>query len=155
MSGLDALVVSVGGGGLVAGTAAAAQLLQPGCAVYGVEPEGADTMWRSLQNGCPQQLQQIQTIADSLAAPNASARTFTLCQEYASGVVRVSDQQIRAAGRTLFRTMKLAVEPAAAATIAALSGPLNKQLRGQQIGVVLCGSNLTETEFAAFVESAR
>ena len=148
---LDALVVSVGGGGLCAGTAAAARFIEPRCAVYGVEPEGADTMCRSLESGRPERLEHVRTIADSLAAPGAADRTFTLCREYARAVVRVSDDEIREAGRRLFRSMKLAVEPAAAAAVAAVLGPLKQELRGNRVGVVLCGSNLTETEFAAYV----
>ncbi|MEJ0043984.1 MAG: pyridoxal-phosphate dependent enzyme [Rhizomicrobium sp.] len=70
---LDAVIVPVGGGGLLAGIAAAVKQLRPQCAVYGVEPVGADTMYRSFQAGTPQEIAKIDTIADSLGSPTALA----------------------------------------------------------------------------------
>jgi threonine dehydratase len=69
VDGLDAVIVPIGGGGLCAGIASAVKLLRPGTAVYGVEPEGADTMHRSFRAKAPQAIDQVRTIADSLGAP--------------------------------------------------------------------------------------
>jgi threonine dehydratase len=147
---LDVLVVAVGGGGLLAGSAAALHHLRPGCAVHGVEPNGADTMARSLESGTPQGLHGT-TIADSLAAPAASERTLALCRRFARSVVRVDDAAILAALRALFHTMKLAVEPAAAAALAGALGPLRQEVQGKRVGVVVCGSNLEPRAYADFL----
>ncbi len=144
---LDVMVLAVGGGGLCGGVAAAMHLLQPTCAVYGVEPFGADTMARSLAAGEPQRLQGV-TIADSLAAPHACERTLALCRRFSRGVVTVDDAAILSALRELFLSMKLAVEPAAAAALAGVHGPLREHVRGKRVGVVVCGSNIEPRAYA-------
>ncbi len=70
---MDAVIVPIGGGGLCAGIAAAVKQLQPHCAVYGVEPTGADTMLRSLASGKIESIDKVRTIADSLGAPYTTA----------------------------------------------------------------------------------
>jgi threonine dehydratase len=147
---LDVLVVAVAGGGLCAGAAAAMHVVQPECAVFGVEPSGADTMARSIEAGTLQRLQGT-TIADSLAAPYASERTLQLCRAFSRGIVRVDDAEILDALRALFSTMKLAVEPAAAAALAAVRGPLRDRIRGKRVGIVLCGSNIDPDAYAHFL----
>jgi threonine dehydratase len=148
---LDALVVAVGGGGLLAGSAAALHALAPACAVHGVEPSTADTMAHSLETGTPQPLRGT-TIADSLAAPYASTRTLALCRRFSRGVVRVDDAAILGALGTLFTTLKLAVEPAAAAALAALLGPLRPLAGGaQRIGLIVCGSNIDPRTYATLL----
>jgi len=147
---LDLMVVAVGGGGLCGGCAAATHHAQPACHVYGVEPKGADTMARSLAAGAPQHLEGV-TIADSLAAPYASDRTFLICRELARGVVTVEDSEIVEALRVLFCQIKLAVEPAAAAGLAGLLGPLREFARGKRVGLVVCGSNIEARAYAGFL----
>lgn len=146
---LDCVVVPIGGGGLAAGVATALKRLQPHCRVIGVEPEGADTMHRSFAEGSPQSIDQVRTIADSLGAPHAAPYTFGLCRRFIDQLVRVSDDQLRASMALLFREMKLAVEPAGAATTAALVGPLADRLRGQRVGLIICGTNTDLSTFAA------
>ena len=73
---LDAVIIPIGGGGLCAGVAAAIKLLRPRCLVFGVEPEGADSMRRSLEAGSPQSIDAVRTIADSLGAPYAAPYSF-------------------------------------------------------------------------------
>ena len=72
VSDLDAVIIPIGGGGLCAGMATAVKLLRPECKVFGVEPKGADTMYRSFVAGKPQSIERVQTIADSLGAPTRS-----------------------------------------------------------------------------------
>ena len=119
---LDAVVVSCGGGGLMSGVSAAVKLINPACKVYGVEPEGADSM--------------------SLAPPMALPFGFTLCREYVDELVRVSDEEICAGLVILQEDAKLAVEPAAGAAIAAAFGPLRKRVSGQRVGIIICGANI-------------
>ncbi len=150
---LDAVIVPIGGGGLCAGVARAVKLLQPGCAVYGVEPEGADTMHRSFAAGRPESIDRVRTIADSLGAPYALPYSFSLCQAHVDELVKISDQDMVAAMRLMFEDAKLAVEPAGAAATAALCGPLAERLRGRRVGVVVCGANIDPVTFTELLRS--
>lgn len=148
---LDAVIVSVGGGGLAGGFASAIKRVYPNCRVYGVEPEGADAMHRSFASGHPETILP-NTIADSLAPPMTLPYSFNLCRNNIDALARVSDDAICQAMALLFRDMKLAVEPACAAATAALTGPLREELSGQKVGVVLCGSNIDRRSFSALLE---
>lgn len=144
---LEAVIVSVGGGGLIGGVAAAVKQMNPKCAVYGVEPEGADGMSRSMAAGHPVTLDQVSTIADSLGPPMALPLGHALCAAYVDGMVKVSDDAI-CAGMVVFQQeAKLAVEPAAGAAMAGLLGPLRAQLVGKRVGVILCGANIDAATF--------
>ena len=149
---LDAVIVPIGGGGLCAGVSAAIKLLQPGCRVYGVEPEGAETMHRSFATGQVESLDKVQTIADSLGAPYTAPYSLAVCQQNVDQLVMIDDGQIQEAMGHLFRSMKLACEPAGAATTAALLGPLRDTLRGKRVGLIVCGSN---TDLQTFAKQAR
>jgi threonine dehydratase len=148
---LDAVVVAVGGGGLCAGIAAAVKQMRPECVVYAVEPEGADTLFRSFQSGQPESIDRVRTIADSLGAPHAAPYSLALCQRFVDEVVLVDDDAICRAMALLFSEMKLACEPAGAAALAAVCGPLRERLTGRRVGVVVCGSNIDVSTFAAQV----
>ena len=139
---LDAVVVSVGGGGLISGIAAAVKAINPACRVYGVEPEGADSMSQSLASGAPVTIPQVNTIADSLAPPMALPFGHALCAVYVDDVVTVSDDAICAGMVVLQQAAKLAVEPAAGAAMAGAFGPLRGQLAGRRVGVIVCGANI-------------
>lgn len=145
---LDAIIVPVGGGGLIAGMSAAIKQAKPECQVFGVEPEGADSMSRSFAAGAPQRLERIQTIADSLGAPMALPYSFDLCRRFVDEIVLISDDEMRDAMRLLFFGMKLAVEPACAAATAGLVGPLRKRLAGKRVGVIACGANIDVATYA-------
>jgi len=148
---LDAVIVSVGGGGLAAGFASAVKCLDPDCTVYGVEPAGADSMHRSFASGRPETIKP-NTIADSLAPPMTLPYSFNLCRNNIDRLVTVNDDAICRAMALLFRDMKLAVEPACAAATAALTGPLREELSGKKVGVVLCGSNIDWRTFSVLLE---
>ncbi len=145
----DSVIVSVGGGGLIGGIANAIKQLRPECEVIGVEPEGADTMHRSFAAGEPRSTEKVTTIADSLGAPFATPYSFGLCQQYVDRLVMINDVQIRKAMGLLFKAMKIAVEPACAASTAALFGPLRDSLRGKSVVLVMCGSNIDWSTFSA------
>jgi len=144
----DAVVVAVGGGGLIGGISNALKQLRPTCEVIGVEPEGADSMHRSIAAGTPQSIESVDTIADSLGAPFALPFSFELCRQNVDRLCTVSDDQIRRAMGFLFESMKMAVEPACAATTAAVLGPLREELRGKKVVLVFCGSNIDWPTFA-------
>ena len=152
---LDAVSVPIGGGGLCAGVAAALKQAQPRCQVFGVEPEGANTMARSLAAGSPQAIDAVRTIADSLGAPHAAPYSFDLCRRFVDAVVLVDDDALRRAMLLLFRSAKLAVEPAGAAATAALCGPLLDRLRGRRVALIVCGSNIDAPTFSRHLADAR
>lgn len=139
---LDAVIVPIGGGGLCAGIATAVKHLHPACKVYGVEPEGADSMTRSFASGKPESIDKVRTIADSLGAPHAAPYSFALCREAVDRIVTVTDRQLADTMKTMFEEMKLALEPAGASATAAAMGPLRGELQGKRTGIIVCGSNI-------------
>jgi threonine dehydratase len=151
VAGLDAVIVPIGGGGLIAGVAAAVKRLQPAALVFGVEPEGAPSMYRSFASGKPEAIDKVRTIADSLGAPYALPQSFALARANVDEIVLIDDDAMRRAMAVIFREMKLAVEPAGAAATAALAGPLRERLRGKRVGLVVCGSNIDIATFAKHV----
>lgn len=138
----DTLVVPIGGGGLIGGIANAVKQLRPDCEIIGVEPVGADTMYRSRAMGAPQSIEKVETIADSLGAPFAMPYSFALTEANVDRLVLVDDMQLRRTMGFLFQAMKIAVEPACAASTAALLGPLRQELEGKRVVLVMCGSNI-------------
>ena len=139
---LDAVVVSVGGGGLMSGVSAAVKAINPECKVYGVEPVGADSMSKSITFGEPITLSSIDTIADSLSPPMALPFGFQLCKKNIDKIVLVNDDEICSGMTLLMEEGKLAVEPAAGAVMAGIIFRLREQLIGKKIGLVVCGSNI-------------
>ena len=152
---LEAVVIPIGGGGLIGGMACAFKQISPGCRVIGVEPEGADTMHRSFQAGSPQSIPKVQTIADSLGAPMALPYSFGLARDHVDRLVRIRDDEMLQAMALLYDALKIAVEPAGAAATAAIMGPLCKELDGKRVGVIACGANIGESAFANFVTQGR
>ena len=144
----DAVIVPVGGGGLIGGVANAVKQLRPDCAVIGVEPQGADSMHRSIAAGEPRSIDAVNTIADSLGAPFAMSYSFELCRQYVDRFVLVDDSELREAMGILYERLRIAIEPACAASTAALLGPLRRELRGKTVVLVFCGSNLDWDTFA-------
>jgi len=150
-SDLDAVVVAVGGGGLISGVAAAVKLKNNNCKVYGVEPIGANSMGQSMQVGKPITLDSVNTIADSLAPPMALPFSYSVCKKFVDEFVTVTDNQI-CAGLTLFQEEgKLAVEPAAGAVLAGAIWPLRKKLTGKRIGLVICGANIDAQSYESYL----
>lgn len=139
---LEAVVVAVGGGGLAGGLAAAIKSINPACAVLGVEPKGADAMRQSFEKGHPVTLQTVKTIADSLAPPMSLPFSFGLCHEYLDDLVTLADEDICNAMVLMQEEAKLAVEPAAAAALAAVFGPYRERLASKKVGVIVCGANI-------------
>ncbi|MGA5757119.1 threo-3-hydroxy-L-aspartate ammonia-lyase [Nonomuraea bangladeshensis] len=144
---LDALVVPIGGGGLIAGSATAAKGLLPGVRVIGVEPDAGDDTRRSLAAGERVSIPIPRTIADGMAAEIPGELTFSINRRLVDEVVLVSDDEIRQAMRTAFERMKTVVEPSGATPLAALlAGRLGEPPR--RIGVIVSGGNVDVGRFA-------
>lgn len=139
---LDAVIVPVGGGGLMAGIASAVKHLQPNCKVIGVEPTQARGMADSIAKGEPLDSVSLNSIADSLSAPMHLPLSFALNQQHVDEFVQVTDDQMRSAMRLMFTELKLAVEPACAAAMAALQGPLLESMSGKRVALIACGTNI-------------
>ncbi|HEX6120972.1 MAG TPA: pyridoxal-phosphate dependent enzyme, partial [Dongiaceae bacterium] len=153
--GLDAVVVAVGGGGLASGMARAIKLLQPTCAIYGVEPVGAPSMRRSFDTGAPVKLDRIDTIADSLAPPMSLPYGFELARAHMDDIVLIDDEAMCAGIALLQAEARLAVEPAAAAAVAAAMGPLRDRLAGKRTCFVICGTNIDAESYGRLLERGR
>jgi threonine dehydratase len=141
---LDALLVSVGGGGLIGGIAA---WLQGRIAVIGVEPELAPTLTHALAAGEPVDAPAGGIAADSLAPRRVGALAFQIAQRHVERTVLVSDDAIRDAQRTLWRVLRIVAEPGGAAALAALLSGALTFAPGQTVGVLLCGANTTAVKF--------
>ncbi len=150
---VGSIVVPVGGGGLVSAVAAAAAAVRPGVAVWGVEPEGADAMRRSLEAGAAVHLDSMRTVADGLAAPMAGVLNYALVAAHARGVVTVSDQQIVEAMRLLLERTKLLAEPAGAAGLAALLAGRIPLPGDAPVVVVVSGGNVDLETLARLVSA--
>ena len=145
------IVIPVGGGGLSSGIAAAVAASGSEAAVWGVEPEGAPAMSRSLEAGEAIRLDSVDTIADGLAAPMAGVLNHAILAEHARGVVLVSDEEIVSALELLLERTKLLVEPAGAA---ALAGLLSRRIPvegGAPVVVVLSGGNIGLAQLASIL----
>lgn len=149
--GLDALILPVGGGGLAGGVSTMMRAVQSDCRIFGIEPEGADSMTRSFAAGHPVTLERVATIADSLGPPMSLPYSYGLCRAGIDEMLTITDDAIAKAVALLFHGLKLAVEPAAAIATAALAGPLRERLAGKRVGLILCGTNIDAAGHAALM----
>ncbi|MEO8287072.1 MAG: threonine/serine dehydratase [Chloroflexota bacterium] len=140
-----AVVVPIGGGGLISGIATAVKGRNPAVRVFGVEPEGAPTMFNSLAAGHATHLERVSTIADGLAAPFAGEWTYSIVRDLVDDVVLISDEEIAAAVPILVQSAKVVPEPAGAAVLGALLAgriPLDTLPAGAPVVVIVSGGNL-------------
>ena len=139
---VDAVVVGVGVGGLISGIATAIKSNDPGTKVIGVEPEGASAISQSLIRGEVVYLDQMNTVADGLAAPFAGEHTLAHVQRYVDDVVLVSDEAIIEAMADILERCKVVAEPAAAATLAALQTGKATFPERSKVVCILSGGNV-------------
>jgi len=147
---LDALLVCLGGGGLISGCAVAAKHQCPAIEIWGVEPESGNDTQRSLALGQIVQIETPKTIADGAQTQSSGQLTFPVIQRLVAGVVTVTDTQLVEAMRFFAERMKMVVEPTgclAAAALFSRSAGL-PDLRGQRVGVILSGGNVDVRRFA-------
>jgi threonine dehydratase len=151
---LDALVVPLGGGGLISGCATIARSLQPNIRIFGVEPEAGNDYWLSRRAGYRVEIASPDTIADGLRTTKPGVHTFPIVQSLVEDVLLVSDDEIRDALRFLLTRMKIVVEPSGAVGVAALlQAKLPAGLR--RVGVVLSGGNVDLKVLAELSEEKR
>jgi threonine dehydratase len=149
---LVAVVVPIGGGGLISGIATAVKGAAPDVRVIGVEPELSPAMHVALEAGEPVPVEP-RSVADGLSAPFAGENTLAICRELVDDLVLVSEEQIRAAMRFVYERAKLACEPAGAVSTAALlAGKLDVDLAGTTVAVVSGGNVAPQTAVAILAE---
>ena len=141
MPDVEAVIVPIGGGGLISGVAFAIKTLRPEIKVYGVQSSGAPSMATSLQEGAIQHLNNVSTIADGIAVKEPGVNTFELCNRYVDEVVTVSDEEIAAAILALIEQQKLVAEGAGAVSVAAAM--FNKvPIKGKKTVCFVSGGNI-------------
>jgi threonine dehydratase len=149
---LDALLVCVGGGGLVSGCAVAAQARSPGVEVWGVEPEAGNDVQQSLARGEIVHIDTPRTIADGAQTQACGQLTFPVMQRLLKGVLTVSDVQLVSSMRFFAERMKMVVEPTGCLAAAALlEGAID--LRGRRVGVILSGGNVDLAVYAQLLQA--
>jgi threonine dehydratase len=136
---LDALVIPIGGGGLISGSSIAAHALRPGIRIFGVEPERGNDTLLSLRAKQRIGIPLPETIADGLRAAKPGALTFPIVQNHVEDIVLVGDSEIRDAMNFLLTRMKILVEPSGAASAAAV---LQRKIPAKRVGVILSGGNV-------------
>jgi len=148
---LEAVVVSVGGGGLLAGTALAVKSRRPEVKVFGVQSAGAPAMYESFRQGCWQESGPACTLADGIAVCRPGRLTFELISRYVDELVTVDDEEIARAITMLLERSKMVVEGAGAAGLAAL---LQRRisLPGANVAVVISGGNIDINTVSILIE---
>ena len=137
---VDTLVVSIGGGGLIAGVAQAAKLLKPDIRIIGVEAAGCPMMWTSRQQQKIVKLENVKTIVPILAARSTEAINFALTEQYVDEIVLDPEDQVEASAREVWASTGLAIELGAATAVAAVTRRCFVTNPDEKIAVVLCGS---------------
>jgi len=141
---IDTLLVSVGGGGLIAGIAA---WYRGRIKIIGVEPFAAPMLAKALAAGRPVDAEAGGLAADSLAPRRVGERVFPIARNFVQGVVLVTDDAIADAQRALWQTLRIVAEPGGAAAFSALSSGAYRPEKGERVGVVICGGNTTAVRF--------
>ncbi len=144
MNDVDAVVVAIGGGGLISGVACAIKSLNPEVKVYGVQAEGAPSMYESIKEGKIKTLKRVSTIADGIQVKEPGKLTFEYVQKYVDDIVTVSEDEISAAILALIEKQKMVAEGAGAAPLAAvLAGKL--PVKGKKVVCIVSGGNIDVT----------
>ena len=141
---LDAVLVPIGGGGLISGIAYTLKTLKPSVKVYGVQASGAPSMKNSVEHGKIEQLSAVATIADGIAVKRPGDLTYELCTKYVDGIVSVSDDEISAAILALMEKHKLIAEGAGAVGVAAAMFK-KVDLQGKKAVCLVSGGNIDVT----------
>lgn len=145
MKDADAIVVPVGGGGLISGVAFAVKSLNPNIKVYGVQAAGAPSMVNSLADGKIETLPSVSTIADGIAVKEPGVNTFKYCSQYVDKVVSVTDDQVSAAILALIEKQKMIAEGAGAVSLAAVMFNKIPDIAGKKVVCLISGGNIDVT----------
>lgn len=140
----DAVIVPIGGGGLISGVAFTIKSLNPNIKIYGVQAAGAPSMYNSVKHGKIEQLSGVSTIADGIAVKEPGENTFHYCSKYVDEIVTVTDDEISAAILALIEQQKMISEGAGATSVAAAM--FNKvPIQGKKVVCLLSGGNIDVT----------
>lgn len=141
----DAIVVPVGGGGLIAGLAFAVKSLNPSIKVYGVQSAGAPSMLNSLEHHKLEALASVSTIADGIAVKEPGKSTYEMCSKYVDKIVSVTDDQVSAAILALIEKQKMIAEGAGAVSLAAVMFNKIPDIKGKKVVCLISGGNIDVT----------
>lgn len=148
---IDAIIVPVGGGGLISGVAYTAKQIRPSVKVYGVQVAGAPSMYNSVKDGKIGCLDSVHTIADGIAVKQPGENTFHLVKEYVDDIVLVTDDEISSAILALIEKQKMIAEGAGAAAVAAAM--FHKlPIRGKRVISIVSGGNIDVTSLSRVIE---
>ena len=149
---VDAVVVPIGGGGLIAGVAYTIKQVNPNCKVYGVQATGAPSMEQSIIDGEIETLSKVQTIADGIAVKTPGDLTFDIVSKYVDGIFTVTDDEIALAILTLLEQQKLIAEGAGAVPVAAVMNGKIPDIAGKKVCCLVSGGNIDVTILSRVVE---
>lgn len=147
---LDVLLVCLGGGGLLAGSALSARALSPECRVYGVEPEAGNDGQRSFRTGSIVHIDTPRTIADGAQTQHLGTLTFPIIRRDVTDILTASDEQLVEAMRFFAERMKMVVEPTGCLGFAAARG-IGNELAGRRVGIIVSGGNIDLARYGAFL----
>jgi threonine dehydratase len=148
---IDAVVVPIGGGGLISGIAYAIKHLSPNTKVYGVQGEGAASMYKSIKDGTRGRLNSVSTFADSIAVKEPGVNTFEICSQYVDDIVTVSEDETSSAILALIEQHQMIAEGAGAVAVAAVM--FNKlPVEGKRVVCVVSGGNIDVTILSRVIE---
>lgn len=139
---VDAIIVPVGGGGLISGVAFAVKALNPNVKVYGVQSAGAPSMANSVHDHKIETLGSVSTIADGIAVKEPGTLTFDLCSKYVDDIVTITDDQVSAAILALIERQKMIAEGAGAVSLAAVMFNKIPDIKGKKVVCLISGGNI-------------
>lgn len=149
---VDAVVVPIGGGGLISGVAYTIKQINPKCKVYGVQAQGAPSMLNSVEGGKIETLPKVQTIADGIAVKTPGDNTYDMVSQYVDGIFTVSDDEIALAILTLLEQQKLIAEGAGAVPVAAVLAGKIPDIEGKNVCCLVSGGNIDVTILSRVIE---
>lgn len=148
---IDAIVVPIGGGGLISGIAYTAKQIRPSVKVYGVQVAGAPSMYNSVKDGRIECLDFVQTIADGIAVKQPGENTYALVSEYVDEIALVTDDEVSSAILALIEKQKMIAEGAGATAVAAVM--FDKfNLKGKRVVAVVSGGNIDVTSLSRVID---
>ena len=147
---LDEIIVPIGGGGLISGIALAAKAIKPSIRIIGVEPEGADSMSRSLAKGEIAILERCQTCAEGVAVKKVGENTLACVKDYVDGIITVPEEDIMEAVLLLIEKHKLVAEASGVLPLAALK---HLNTRNKNVGCVISGGNIDMVTISSMINT--
>ena len=148
---IDAIVVPIGGGGLISGIAYTAKQIRPSVKIYGVQAAGAPSMYHSVNDGAIECLSSVSTIADGIAVKKPGENTYALVKEYVDEIALVTDDEVASAILALIEKQKMIAEGAGAVAVAAVMTD-KFDLKGKRVVAVVSGGNIDVTSLSRVID---